>query len=290
MSQQIPRLSRNRVQELIAEGKVTVSTNIAKPSYKLRDGDQVEVHIPEAREAQIEPEDIPLDILYEDQDVIIVNKSRGMVVHPAPGNYSGTLVNALLWHCHDLSEINGVIRPGIVHRIDKDTSGVLVVAKNNRSHLGLAEQIKEHTVHRAYDALVHGNMTEQRGRVEAPIGRDPANRQNMTVVFKNSKDAVTHYEVVERFGDYTLIEARLETGRTHQIRVHMAYIGHPVVGDPRYGPRKTSFGLRGQVLHARMLGFVHPVTGEYMEFQAPLPPYFQDILETLRQKDPGLSK
>ncbi|MHB1419635.1 MAG: RluA family pseudouridine synthase [Bacillota bacterium] len=288
---QVPNLSRNRVQELVTEGKAVVNAHISKPGYRMREGDRVEVLIPEAREDKVEPENLPLDILYEDGDVVVVNKNRGMVVHPAPGNFTGTLVNALLWHCHDLSGINGVLRPGIIHRIDKDTSGVLVVAKNDKAHLDLATQIKEHSMHRIYDALVHGDILEQRGRVEAPIGRDPANRQNMKVVFRNSKAAVTHYEVRERFGEYTLIEAKLETGRTHQIRVHMAYIKHPVVGDPRYGPRIVPFGLQGQVLHARMLGFKHPSTGKYMEFEAPLPPYFYDLLENLRQKKaPGSDK
>lgn len=279
-----PDLTRSRVQKLISEGKVRVHGKAAKSNYKVRTGDRVEVEIPPLEALELRPEEIPLDIVYEDRDILVINKPQGMVVHPAAGNYSGTLVNALLEHCEDLSGINGVIRPGIVHRIDKDTSGLLVVAKNDKAHLGLAEQIKEHHVARKYIALVHGNVVEPKGVVEAPIGRDPKDRKKMAVVTRNSKHAVTRYAVIERFGNYTLIECALETGRTHQIRVHMAYIGHPVAGDPVYGPRKNPLGLKGQALHAFLLDLVHPTTGEDMEFKVGLPNYFEELLEELRGK------
>lgn len=278
-------LTRTRVQKLVSEGLVLVNEQPEKSNYKLRTGDEVRFEIPAPQELKVEPENIPVDILYEDQDLIVVNKPQGMVVHPANGNYHGTLVNALLYHCRDLSGINGIMRPGIVHRIDKDTSGVLVVAKNDQAHLSLAQQIKDHTVTRKYLALVHGNIEEPAGTIDAPIGRDPKDRKKMTVITKNSKAAVTHYMVQERFGDYTLIEARLETGRTHQIRVHMAYLGHPVVGDPLYGYRKAHFDLKGQVLHAYILGFEHPRSKQYVEFTTDLPDYFQKLLELLRNKN-----
>ena len=277
-----PDLTRSRVQKLISEGKVRVDEKPAKSNYKVRAGDRVEVEIPPPEALELRPEKIPLDIVYEDRDILVVNKPQGMVVHPAAGNYSGTLVNALLEHCDDLSGINGVIRPGIVHRIDKDTSGLLVVAKNDKAHLNLAGQIKEHDAARKYMALVHGNVAEPRGVVEAPIGRDPKDRKKMAVVTRNSKHAVTRYVVVERFQNYTLVECSLETGRTHQIRVHMAYIGHPVAGDPVYGPRKNTLRLKGQALHAFLLRLVHPNTGEEMEFKVGLPPYFEELLKTLR--------
>lgn len=277
--------SRTHVQKLIKDNQVLVNNNSAqKPNYKVSAGDEILVNIPVPEKLEVSAEQIPLDILYEDQDLIVVNKPQGMVVHPAAGNYQGTLVNALLHHCTDLSGINGVLRPGIVHRIDKDTSGVLVVAKNDLAHAGLAEQIKAHSVTRVYHAIVHGEMAEPAGMVDAPIGRHPVHRKKMAVVLKNSKPAITKYRVLERLKDYTLIEARLETGRTHQIRVHMSYLGHPVVGDPLYGYRKGNFGLQGQVLHARVLGFTHPRAGEYMEFEAPLPAYFVELLYMLRNR------
>lgn len=279
-------LTRARVQKLIEQGEVNVNNGPVKANYKVREGDFVVVRFPEPENLEIRAENIPLDIIYEDSDLLVINKPQGMVVHPAAGNYSGTLVNALLAHCHDLSGINGVIRPGIVHRIDKDTSGLLVVAKNDKAHLSLAEQIKEHTVARKYIALVHGNISEPRGVVDAPIGRCPRDRKKMAVVTRNSKNAVTRYVVMERFGDYTLAECSLETGRTHQIRVHMTYIGHPVVGDPVYGPRKNPLNLDGQALHACLLGFDHPSTGKYMEFKADLPPYFDKLLTELRETLP----
>lgn len=277
-----PNLSRSRVQALIASGLVTVNGSPVKANYKLKSGDKLEWVVPDPEPLRVEPQPIELDILYEDDDIIVVNKPQGMVVHPAAGNYSGTLVNALLYHCSDLSGINGVLRPGIVHRIDKDTSGVLVVAKNDFAHESLAQQIKNHSVKREYVALVHGVIHEPAGMVDAPIGRDPKDRKKMAVTLKNSKHAVTHYRVLERFPQYTLIRATLETGRTHQVRVHMAYLGHPLVGDPKYGPRKPHFDLKGQALHARKLGFKHPRSGEYMEFEAPLPEYLQKILAKLK--------
>ncbi len=276
-------LTRSRVQKLIIEGGVVVNGNPSKSNYKVKQGDTVSVKIPEPEELEVTAQKIPLDVVFEDADLLVINKPQGMVVHPAAGNRSGTLVNALLEHCDDLSGINGVIRPGIVHRIDKDTSGLLVVAKNDTAHLSLAGQIKEHSVARKYIALVHGNISEPRGVVDAPIGRDTKDRKKMAVITRNSKPAVTRYAVLERFGGYTLIECALETGRTHQIRVHMAYLGHPVVGDPVYGPRKKPFRLNGQALHAFLLGFRHPRTGEWMQFEADLPPYFKELLEQLRQ-------
>lgn len=277
-------LSRSYVQKLIEDGFVTVNHKPAKANYKLRMGDEVTIEIPPAEELKAEPENIQLDIYYEDRDVIVVNKPRGMVVHPAEGNNSGTLVNALLYHCDDLSGINGVLRPGIVHRLDKDTSGLIMVAKNDNAHNSLAQQLKDRTVTRRYLALVHHNIKEEQGTVNAPIGRDPRDRQRMTVTDRNSKPAVTHYKVLERFGDYTLIECRLETGRTHQIRVHMTYIGFPLVGDPKYGPNKPHFNLDGQLLHAQVLGFNHPSTGEHLELTAPLPEVYENILKHLRER------
>jgi len=276
-------LSRSQAQKLIADGLVLVNGQLTKANYKVRLGDCINIRIPEPQNLAIVPEAIPLDILYEDRDVIVINKPQGMVVHPAAGNYSGTLVNALLAHCAgELSGINGVIRPGIVHRIDKDTSGVLMVAKNDQAHLKLAAQIKAHSVQRRYLALVYGNIKEERGTINAPIGRHPVDRQKMAVTERLGRHAVTHFTVAERFGDYTLLDVALETGRTHQIRVHMAYIGHPVVGDPKYGPVKNHFALPGQFLHAYLLGFIHPTTGEYLEFTAPLPPVMAQVLQRLR--------
>jgi 23S rRNA pseudouridine1911/1915/1917 synthase len=278
-------LSRSRIQKLIKEGSIQVNGKCCKSNYVITDGDEISVSVPPAGELELIAQDISLKILYEDSDIIVVDKPQGMVVHPAAGNYEGTLVNALLYHCKDLSGINGTVRPGIVHRIDKDTSGVLVVAKNDVAHMHLAEQIKEHTITRIYNALVHGTVKEPAGIIEAPIGRHPVHRKKMAVVLnKNAKVAITHYRVLERFNKYTYIEARLETGRTHQIRVHMSYTGHPVVGDPVYGPRKGNFNLKGQALHARILGFIHPKTGEHLEFEAPLPAYYTEILEILRKE------
>lgn len=276
--------SRSFVQGLIADGHVTVNGSAKKANYKIRLGDQVRVVLPPPKELEVVGEDIPLEIIYEDEDLLVVNKPQGMVVHPAPGAWTGTLVNGLLYHCKNLSGINGVLRPGIVHRIDKDTSGLLVVAKNDLAHRGLAEQLKAHSVIRQYKAIVHGVIMEPSGTVNAPIGREPGNRKKMTVIFRNSKEAVTHYEVLERFADFSYIKAGLETGRTHQIRVHMAYLQHPILGDPLYGPRKCPFGLERQMLHAAHLGFHHPRRGEFMEFEAPLPQSFQKILENLRHK------
>lgn len=271
-------LTRSRIQKLIVEGRVKVNGEVLRAKYKIQPGDVVSLEVPSPKEVNIEAEQIPLDIYYEDSDIVIVNKARGMVVHPAEGNWSGTLVNALLAHCSDLSGINGEVRPGIVHRLDKDTSGLLMVAKNDTAHVKLAEQLKDHKVVRRYLALVHGNIKEERGTVEAPVGRHPVDRKKMAVVERNSRQAVTHYRVLERKLNYALVDLRLETGRTHQIRVHMSYINYPVVGDPRYGPAKTHFGLEGQFLHAYRLGFNHPRTGEYTEFSAPLPEILANIL------------
>ena len=276
-------LSRSRVQKLIENGLVTVNGKVVKSNYKLRKGDILEVEIPDPEPLEIEAEDIPLDIIYEDKDVVIVNKPQGMVVHPAPGHYNGTLVNALMYHCKDdLSGINGQMRPGIVHRIDKDTSGVLMIAKSDAAHNSLAQQLAVHSITRKYYAVVCGNIKEDSGTVDKPIGRSPKDRKKMAVV-QGGRRAVTHYRVLERFGGkYTLIEAQLETGRTHQIRVHMASLGHPLLGDTVYGSEKQPFKLQGQVLHAKVLGFNHPSDGRYVEFESPLPEYFEKLLTKLR--------
>lgn len=279
-----PELTRSYLQKLIRDGSVLLEGRPAKAGVKLSQGMKIELTIPEAKELEILPEDLPLDILYEDRDVILVNKPKGMVVHPSAGHHTGTLVNALLFHCQgELSGINGILRPGIVHRIDRDTTGVLIACKNDRAHNALAGQLKEHTITRRYRALVCGNLKEDEGTVDAPIGRHPVERKKMAVVRSGGKQAVTHYRVLERFGAYTYIECRLETGRTHQIRVHMASIGHPLLGDEVYGRGKNPFHLEGQTLHAMVLGFVHPSTGEYMEFEAPLPEYFEELLRRLRR-------
>ncbi|TYA13018.1 RluA family pseudouridine synthase [Paenibacillus faecis] len=275
--------SRSQIQLWIEDGNLTVNGSPVKANYKIAAGDLIVLRIPEAEATEIVPEDIPLEVYYEDSDVIVVNKKRGMVVHPAPGHASGTLVNALMYHCKDLSGINGELRPGIVHRIDKDTSGLLMAAKNDKAHASLAAQLKEHSVTRKYFALVHGNLAHDQGTVDAPIGRDPHDRKMYTVIERNSKPAVTHFQVTERFGDYTLLELKLETGRTHQIRVHMKFIGHPLVGDPLYG-RSKGIRMDGQALHAAVLGFVHPSSGEYLEFQAPLPQDMEDLLHSLRNR------
>ena len=283
--ERFPELSRSHVQKLIEQGNVLVDGSVRKANYKLRGGEVVQVTVPQAEPISVEPEDIPLDILYEDKDIIVVNKARGMVVHPASGVYSGTLVNALLYHCRDLSGINGEIRPGIVHRLDKDTSGVMVCAKNDTAHLDLAEQIRTKTAHRTYWAIVHGNIKEEAGIIKGDIGRHPTDRKKMAIVRENGKPAVTHFKVLERFGEYTLVECKLETGRTHQIRVHMTSIGHPLVNDPKYGPKKSSpFAINGQALHSLQLTLTHPVTKEEMTFTAPIPTDMEKILTGLRNK------
>ncbi len=272
-------LSRSRVASLTEGDAVFLNGRAANKKDRVKTGDEVTVLLPEAVPLEVKAEDIPLDIVYEDNDLLVVNKPKGMVVHPAAGNYDGTLVNALLFHCRDsLSGINGVMRPGILHRIDKNTSGLLMVAKNDNAHNFLARQIKEHSFTREYEAVVHGNIKNDSGTVNAPIGRHPVHRKQMAVTDKNSKDAVTHFEVLRRFGDFTHIRCRLETGRTHQIRVHMAYIGHPVAGDDVYGPKKAAGGLSGQCLHAKKVGFIHPTSREYMEFESCLPEYFEKFL------------
>lgn len=284
LSDELEDRSRSYIQKIMKEGYVKVNQKPVKSNYRLSFGDSVEVTLPEAKEPDIVPENIPLDILYEDQDIIMINKPKQMVVHPAPGHYSGTLVNALMYHCGDeLSGINGCMRPGIVHRIDMDTTGSLVVCKSDKAHQSLSEQLKVHSIRRIYVAIVHGNIKEDSGTVNAPIGRHPTDRKKMSTHCKNGRDAVTHYKVLERFGDYTYIQCELETGRTHQIRVHMASIGHPLVGDEVYGPKKCPFkGLQGQTLHARTLGIIHPTTGKYLEVNAPLPEYFIELLDRLR--------
>ena len=275
-------LSRSHVQKLIDAGLATVNGRVCRANTRVREGDLVILNIPEPEGLTVEAEPVPLDICFEDGDVVVVNKPRGMVVHPAEGNHGGTLVNALLYHCRDLSGINGVLRPGIVHRLDKDTSGLLMVAKNDAAHLSLAAQLKDRQVVRRYLALAHGRFKEEAGTVDAPIGRDPRDRQRMAVIDQNARHAITHYRVLERFQQHTYLELRLETGRTHQIRVHLAYIGHPVAGDLKYGPPRSHPGLAGQFLHAAALGFHHPRTGEYLEFTAPLPPELQAVLEKER--------
>lgn len=276
-------LSRSYLQKLLKDRQVLVNNRECKANYKVQSDDRICLFLPQLTEPDILPEDIPLDILYEDEYVLVVNKPKGMVVHPSAGHYSGTLVNAVMAHCHgNLSGINGIMRPGIVHRIDKDTTGALLVCKNDASHRDLAEQLKEHSIKRRYRAVVSGNLKEDQGVINAPIGRHPVDRKKMAVNYKNGKEAVTHYQVLERFGNATYVECRLETGRTHQIRVHMTSIGHPLLGDEVYGSGKNPYHLQGQALHAMILGFVHPATGEYMEFTAPLPEYFVKLLLTLR--------
>ena len=278
LSQKITDISRSAIANLIEKESLSVNGTIQNKKYKVKCGDQISFVIPDPVEYTVTAENITLDIVYEDNDLLVVNKPKGMVVHPAPGNYSGTLVNALLYHCKDsLSGINGVLRPGIVHRIDKNTSGLLIVAKNDFAHNALAEQIKEHSFKREYEAVVYGNITEK-GTVDAPIGRSKKDRKKMCVTYENSKNAVTHYEVIENFGSFTHIKCILETGRTHQIRVHMASIGHPVAGDDVYGPKKVITKLNGQCLHAKVIGFIHPRSGEYLEFNSELPEYFNKFL------------
>lgn len=284
LSNEMSGFSRSYIQKLMKDGHVYVNGKAVKANYKLAYDDMITVEIPDLVEPDIVPENIPLDILYEDDDILIVNKPKGMVVHPAAGHYSGTLVNALMYHCGEsLSGINGVMRPGIVHRIDMDTTGSLLVCKNDQAHQKLAEQLKVHSIKRVYHAIVCGNLKEDSGTIDAPIGRHPVDRKKMSINYQNGREAVTHYQVLERFGDYTYISCRLETGRTHQIRVHMASIRHPLLGDNVYGPQKCPFKLQGQTLHAKILGITHPTSGEYMEFDAPLPEYFEDLLGRMRQ-------
>ena len=279
VSERIEELSRTAAADLCESGGVFVNGSPAGKKTKLREGDEVAVNVPEPVELKAEAEDIPLDIVYEDGDLLVVNKPKGMVVHPAPGNYTGTLVNALLFHCKGgLSGINGVLRPGIVHRIDKDTSGLLIVAKSDRAHTGLAQQIKEHSFDREYEAVVYGRMKDSEGTVSAPIGRSRIDRKKMCVTDHCSKPAVTHYRVIDSNSGFSHLALKLETGRTHQIRVHMAYLGHPVAGDPVYGPSRVISELQGQCLHAKKIGFIHPVTGEYLSFDSELPEYFRRFL------------
>ncbi|WHE07971.1 RluA family pseudouridine synthase [Thermoanaerobacterium thermosaccharolyticum] len=275
--------TRSYLKKLILNGLVKVNGSSIKPNYKLKEGDSVDVNIPEAEKIDLMPENIPLDIIYEDDDIIVINKPQGMVVHPAPGNYSGTLVNALLYHCKNLSGINGELRPGIVHRLDKDTSGVMVVAKNDKAHLDLSNQIKERTILKKYIAIVEGVIKDDEGSIEAPIGRDHVERKKMAVT-EDGRYALTLYKVLERYKNNSLIEATIKTGRTHQIRVHMSYIGHPIVGDEVYGYKKQRFNLLGQALHSRLLGLVHPSKKIYMEFEAPIPEYFERLIDILKSK------
>lgn len=282
LSGELSELSRSYIQKLLKEGMVTLNGKALKANYRLQEKNEIEIRIPPALEPDILPEDIPLDILYEDSDVLVVNKPKGMVVHPGAGHYSGTLVNALLYHCgNSLSGINGVMRPGIVHRIDRDTTGSLLVCKNDLAHRAIAEQLKVHSITRKYRAIVYGNLKEDGDTIDAPIGRHPVERKKMAINYKNGKEAVTHYRVLERFRGYTYIECQLETGRTHQIRVHLSSLHHPLLGDSLYGPKENPFHLEGQTLHAMILGFHHPTTNEYMEFSAPLPEYFEKLLKKL---------
>lgn len=283
LADEMSDVSRSYIQKLIKDSYIFVNEKPVKANYRLSYDDVIKVTLPELKEPEIVAEELPLDVLYEDSDIIIVNKPKQMVVHPAPGHYTGTLVNALMYHCGDeLSGINGVMRPGIVHRIDMDTTGSLVVCKTDVAHKSLAAQLKEHSIKRVYVAIVYGNIKEDYGTVNAPIGRHPTDRKKMSTHAKHSREAITHYKVLERFGDYTYIQCELETGRTHQIRVHMASIGHPLLGDQVYGPAKCPFkNLQGQTLHAKTLGIIHPTTGEYLEVNAPIPDYFENLLVRL---------
>lgn len=279
-------ISRSYIQKLIKEGNIKINSEECKSNYKVCLNDHIVIEIPEAKELEIEAENIPLDIIYEDDDIIVVNKPKGMVVHPAAGHYSGTLVNALMYHCkNDLSGINGVLRPGIVHRIDMNTTGVIVACKNDYAHDKIAQQLSVHSITRKYYAIAQNAFKEQEGTVDAPIGRNPVDRKKMAIDRKNGKRAVTHYKVLENFKNCAYVECQLETGRTHQIRVHMTSIGHPLLGDDVYSSGKSAYNLTGQTLHAGVLGFIHPRTGEYVEFSAPLPEYFQNVLNDLRMKN-----
>jgi 23S rRNA pseudouridine1911/1915/1917 synthase len=284
LSEELEEYSRSYVNKLIKEGFIKVNGRIVKPKYLVKSDDKIEVEIPEPVELKIEAENLPIEIVYEDEELAVVNKPKNMVVHPAPGHYSKTLVNGLLYHLDHLSNINGVKRPGIVHRIDKNTTGLLMIAKTNRAHQSLTEQLKEHSTHRVYHCIVHGNIKEDEGTIDLPIGRHPKDRKKMAVTAQNSKRAVTHFKVIERFGDYTYVENKLETGRTHQIRVHMAHTGHPLLGDDIYGPKKTKFNLEGQTLHAKEIGFIHPTLEKQMVFNSELPEYFQKLLRYFRER------
>ena len=285
LSETLPEYSRSFIQKVVKDGGVLVDEKCVKSNYKLSAAQILKLNVPELVEPDIIPEDIALDILYEDDDIIVVNKPKGMVVHPAAGHYTGTLVNALMYHCRDnLSGINGVTRPGIVHRIDMNTTGVLVACKNDAAHIFLSEQLAVHSITRKYNAIVHNSFKENSGTVDAPIGRHHIDRKKMAIDYKNGRNAVTHYSVISNYGKYAHIECQLETGRTHQIRVHMSSIGHPLLGDDVYGSGKSPYRLEGQTLHARVLGFVHPSTGKYMEFEAPLPDYFKEIIVDLENK------
>ena len=283
LSEKMENISRSAAQKLIDDGNVRVNFIIVTKNYKVKAGDRVVVTVPEPKNLEAKPENIPLDVRYEDSDLLVVNKPKGTVVHPAAGNFDGTLVNALLYHCKgSLSGIGGVVRPGIVHRIDKDTSGLLIVAKNDMAHVSLAEQIKAHSFTRQYQSVVYGRFKAEEGVIDAPIGRHPTDRKKMTVTTKNSKNAVTHYKVIEEFKEFSHLALKLETGRTHQIRVHMSYMGHPVAGDPVYGPKKVIEYLGGQCLHAGLIGFRHPRTREYIEIESELPSYFTDFLRRIK--------
>lgn len=283
LSELLDNQTRSYIQKLIKDNQVLVNEKIVKANYKISTGDVIEITIPDAVTLDIQPQNIPLDILFEDDDILVVNKPKNMVVHPSAGHYDGTLVNAIMYHCKEnLSGINGVLRPGIVHRIDMDTTGTLVICKNDSAHLSLTEQLKVHSITRKYRAIVHGNVKEVEGTIKAPIGRHPIDRKKMAINHNNGKEAITHYQVLEHLGNFTYIECQLETGRTHQIRVHMASLQHPILGDSIYGPTKQRFSLDGQTLHAMVLGFEHPRTGEYVEFEAPLPEYFVLLLNKLR--------
>lgn len=285
LSEELEGCSRSFVQKMIKDGLVCVNGRTVKANYKLGNEDVIDVTVPELTVPEIEAENIPLDILYEDEDIIIINKPKGMVVHPAAGHYTGTLVNALMYHCKDqLSGINGVMRPGIVHRIDMNTTGVIVACKSDFAHNSIAQQLSVHSITRKYCAIVHNAFSSEEGTVDAPIGRHPVERKKMAIDKKNGRRAVTHYRVLENFGKYALVECQLETGRTHQIRVHMASIGHPLLGDDVYSSAKSPYNLTGQTLHARVLGFIHPRTSKYMEFEAPIPEYFENVLRDLRMK------
>ncbi len=276
-------ITRNRIQKLIDDNQITVNDKVIKSNYKIKENDVIHVIIPEAVEINIQAENIPLEIIFEDEDLLVINKPKGMVVHPAPGHYTGTLVNAIMYHCKDnLSGINGELRPGIVHRIDMDTTGLLVVCKNDYSHNFLADQLKTHSITRKYHAIVYNSVKEDDGTVNAPIGRNPSDRKKMSIVH-NGREAITHYHVIERMQNFSYIECQLETGRTHQIRVHMTSINHPLLGDTLYGPQNCKYNLQGQTLHAKVLGFIHPRTKEYMEFEVPLPEYFEKLLNILKK-------